>query len=364
VIDTTLREALDGGATLPADWYTSPDILRLELERIFSRSWQYAGRAELARDPGTYFATAAGHIPVAVVRGRDGELRAFVNVCRHRGHEVVSGCGRRETLQCPYHAWTYELDGSLRKAPRSEREPGFDPSGLSLLPVQVDTWGPFVFVNPDLDAPPLAEALGELPARVAESGVDLDALAFRERIDWELAANWKVGVENYLECYHCATAHPGFSKLIDVDPDAYRLQAEGLVASQYGPVRESARNGSRKGLAYVPEGEVVQAQYHLLFPNFTLNIEPGRANCSLDSWIPAGPGRTRGGTEYFFAPDVPEPVVRDMMAFSQQVGVEDNALVESVQRGLTSGMVQQGRLLPQSEQLIHHFQLLVYEALA
>ena len=127
----------------------------LERERLFARAWTYAGPAEWVSEPGSYFAAQIGHVPVAVVRGSDGVLRGFVNVCRHRGHLVVEGTGCRETLQCPYHAWTYDLDGSLRKAPRSEREPGFDPTGLSLAPVSVDTWGPFVFVNPDPDAAPL-----------------------------------------------------------------------------------------------------------------------------------------------------------------------------------------------------------------
>ena len=119
----------------------------LERERIFARAWMYAGPSEWVAQPGSYFAAQIGHVPVAVVRGSDGVLRGLVNVCRHRGHLVVEGAGCRETLQCPYHAWTYDLDGTLRRAPRSEREPGFDPAGLSLAPVSVGTWGPFVFVE-------------------------------------------------------------------------------------------------------------------------------------------------------------------------------------------------------------------------
>ena len=122
-------------------------------------------------------ATQAGHIPIVVTRDREGILRGFVNVCRHRASTIARGCGSRETLQCPYHAWTYGLDGSLRKAPRSEREAGFDRADFSLLPVSVDTWGPFLFVNPDPAAAPLAETLGELPAIVARSGLDLSTLA-------------------------------------------------------------------------------------------------------------------------------------------------------------------------------------------
>src|SRR5689334_11020198 len=135
------------GTTLAWDWYVSPDVLRLEEELIFRGAWHYAGPLEWAAEPGDRFTCRAGRAPVVVVRDRDGRLRAFVNVCRHRGSVIVKERGRRETLQCPYHAWTYGLDGSLRSAPRAEREEGFESGELGLRPVQIDTWGPFVFVN-------------------------------------------------------------------------------------------------------------------------------------------------------------------------------------------------------------------------
>ena len=359
-----LARDLARGYTLPADWYTDPAVLRLERDRIFARTWQYVGRTEQVREPGDFFAARAGHVPVAVVRGETGDLNGFVNVCRHRGHEVLTGDGNRRTLQCPYHAWTYGLDGCLRNAPRSDHEPGFPKDELSLLPVLVDTWGPFVFVNPDTSAGPLSETLGDLPEIVAESGLDLSSLAFHAHSEWTLNANWKVGLENYLECYHCAVAHPGFSAVIDVDEESYGISTSGWVASQRAPIRASALSGKRKKVAYKPVGEVTEAQYHLVWPNLTINIDPGRANLSLDAWLPDGPARTIGVSDQFFAPDVPADVRADMMAFAQQVGREDDALVESVQRGLNSGMVRQGRLLLGSEQLIHHFQRLVFQALA
>ena len=151
----------------------------------FSSAWQYAGPAELVAEPGTFLASEAGPIPVVVTRARDGELRALLNVCRHRGHVVASGCGSRATLQCPYHAWTYELDGSLRRAPRSEREPGFDTTGLSLLPLAVATWGPFVFVNPDGGAAPF-EPPGDL---------DIEGLRFASHERREHAERWRSALE-------------------------------------------------------------------------------------------------------------------------------------------------------------------------
>jgi phenylpropionate dioxygenase-like ring-hydroxylating dioxygenase large terminal subunit len=357
-----LEHPLEEGWTLPAHWYSDPGVYALERERIFTKAWSYAGPAEWVADPGCFFATQAGHVPVAVVRGKDGALRAFVNVCRHRGHVVLEGEGCRETLQCPYHAWTYNLDGTLRRAPRSEREPGFDPEGLSLLPVSVGTWGPFVFVNPDRDAEPLASVLGELPAIVAESGLELDAVRFHSHHEWPIAANWKIVMENYLECYHCPTAHPGFSKVIDVSPDAYGLSVHPTFSSQIGPVRASALAGDG-GAPLEPRGDVVQAQYHFLFPASTVNIAPGIPNISVERWIPDGPRRTLEVTDYFFDPSTPSKAVEELLAWDNQVGEEDTSLVESVQRGLDSNTVLQGRLMPESEQLIADFQRRVRDAI-
>jgi phenylpropionate dioxygenase-like ring-hydroxylating dioxygenase large terminal subunit len=358
-----LEHALEDGWTLPAAWYSSPDVLALERERIFSSAWTYAAPAEWLAEPGSYAASQVGHVPIAIVRGSDGVLRGFVNVCRHRGHLVVDGRGCRETLQCPYHAWTYGLDGTLRKAPRSEREPGFDPAGFSLFPVAVDTWGPFVFANPDPGALPLAEALGDLPAIVSQSGLDLGVLRFHSHHEWPIAANWKVALENYLECYHCPAAHPGFSKVIDVGPDAYGLEVHPTFSSQVGPVRASALAGDGRA-PYTPRGDVTQSQYHFLFPATTVNIAPGLPNVSLERWIPDGTHRTIEVTDYFFDPDVEQEQLDEMLAWDNQVAEEDVSLVESVQRGLDSGTVPQGRLMEESEQLIADFQRRVHDALA
>jgi phenylpropionate dioxygenase-like ring-hydroxylating dioxygenase large terminal subunit len=358
----TLEHPLEDGWTLPASWYGDAGVQGLERERIFSRSWTYAGPSEWVAEPGSYFAAQIGHVPVAVVRGSDGVLRGLVNVCRHRGHLVVEGTGCRETLQCPYHAWTYDLDGTLRRAPRSEREPGFDPSGLSLASVSVDSWGPFVFVNADPDAPPLHAALGDLPAIVAGSGLDVDAIRFHSHHEWPIEANWKVVMENFLECYHCPTAHPGFSKVVDVDPDAYALQVHPTFSSQIGPVRASALADNGKA-PYTPRGDVTQSQYHFLFPTTTFNIAPGIPNISLERYLPDGLKRTIEITDYYFGAKVSAAEIDELMAWDNQVAEEDIALVQSVQRGLDSGAVPQGRLMGASEQLIADFQRRVRDAL-
>ena len=288
------------GWTLPAGWYADEGVWALERDRIFAATWQYAGRADQVRSPGSFFASRAGHIPVVVVRGPRGRaagLRQRLPAPRASGRRAARAAARRS--QCPYHAWTYDLDGSLRRAPRAEREEGFDPTGLSLLPVSVDTWGPFVFVNPDAEAAPLADTLGALPELVAESGVDLGDVRFHSHHEWEIKSNWKVAIENFLECYHCPTAHPGFSKVIDVDPDAYLLTVGAAYSSQVGQVRESALAGNGKA-PYVPRGSVTQAQYHFIWPNTTISIEAGPPNIAIERWVPTGLRTTAEVTDYYF----------------------------------------------------------------
>src|SRR5439155_5210411 len=198
-------------------------------------------------------------------------------------------------------------------------------------------------------------ALGDAPRRLAEI-VDVGALEFRFRTEFELRANWKISCENFLECYHCAVAHPGFSAAVDVSPDAYRLESRGLVSSQFGPLR-------RNGDSFLADGDVPCSQFHFLWPNFGVNVFPGRPNLSCGPMVPIGPERTARYLDYFFAPGVEQSWVDELIAFDGQVGREDVSLVESVQRGVRTGVLDEGRLLSESEQLVAHFQALTRQAL-
>ena len=338
--------------TVPFAWYVDEAVLDLERKRVFARSWQYVARAGQVAEPGSFVASRAGHVPVVVTRTRAGELRAFVNVCRHRGSLLCEGEAHRETIQCPYHAWTYELDGRLRAAPRSDREPGFDPAALSLVPVAVDTWGPFVFANPDDGAGPLADTLGQLPELVAAAGVEVDALRFHHRVEGDYQANWKICVENFLECYHCQVAHPAFSRLVDVSEEAYGLEEGRRHSSQFGPLRGDA----------AAAGEVERGQFHFLFPNTTINVMPGHGNLSIGPVLPLAPARTHRFLDYWFAPDAPPDWIEQMLAFDDQVGSEDLRLVEGVQQGVGAGLVESGVVM-RSERLIAHFERLLAEEL-
>jgi choline monooxygenase len=280
----------------------------------------------------------------------------MVNVCRHRGAIVARDSSRRGTLQCPYHAWTYDLDGSLRAAPRSDRDPSFDRSALGLRPIAVDTWGPFVFANLDAAADGLADTLADLPELVAAHGLDLAELRFRRRVHYELNANWKIAIENYLECYHCAVNHPGLVEVID--ERALALEASGLRASMWAPAHGQALAGAASLDA---NGPLREGQNHLLLPAVKFNVLPGHPNLSIGPLWPTAPDRCQGFLDYFFGDGVNEQWIADLFALDELVGQEDTALVEDVQRGTSTGLIAHGRLLGGSEALVAHFQTFVRE---
>jgi nitrite reductase/ring-hydroxylating ferredoxin subunit len=334
--------------TNPWSWYSERDVWEREQERIFASTWQYAGHAGQVARAGDFFTARAGRIPIVVARGEDDETRAFLNVCRHRGSTVAEGNGNRLTLQCPYHAWTYSLDGTLRAAPRAD----FDLAELPLVQVRLENWGPFLFVNADNAAEPLLEMLGELPAQVAELGLDVDTMRFHHRAEWSVDANWKIVSENFLECYHCSVAHPGFTALVDVSPDAYRLEEQRWFSSQFGPVRE------------VSDDPIARSQFHFVWPNTGINVFPGQPNLSIGPILPAAPGRTDRVLDYFFAPETDAAWIAELLELDDQIGREDAALVVRVQDGVGSRALDEGRLLGKSERLVAHFQELVREFLA
>ena len=351
-----MRTTSTRATTLPYFWYTDPQLLAREQERIFRRRWQYVGHLGQVPEPGCLAVARAGDVPVLLVRNSHGDVRAFLNVCRHRGMRLVVADAKRATIQCPYHAWTYDLDGRLRSAPRSGSEPDFDPEALGLISLRVDCWGPFVFVNPDRDAAPLAGTLGELPNLVASAGVDVDALRFRVRSASSYAANWKICCENFLECYHCQVAHPSLTEVLDVSEEAYRLDEATWYSSQFGAVAENWSGG------FDPRGPVGHGQFHFLYPNLTINIVPGSPNLSIGPVIPEAPDRTSRFLDYFFSPDAPESWIESYLTWDDGVGKEDAALVERVHQGVRSGMLDRGTLF-RSERLIRHFDRLVEEDL-
>lgn len=329
-------------ATIPARWCVDPAFLPLESERIFGRTWQPVGYTRDVAEPGDYFSAEVTGEPVVVARTRDGRLQAFSNVCRHRASIVVNGKGHGPSLRCPYHNWTYSLDGQLLSQPEFEGVEDWDKSRVCLPKFRADTWGPFVFVNQDPSAPALLEVLGDIPREVAGIGCEIDRLRCAERRDYVVNCNWKVYVDNYLEGYHLPAAHPRLYRAVDYGQ--YRVDTHRYYSSQYAPLRQG---GSR-------------ALYYWIFPNFMLNIYPD--NISSNIILPMGHDKTLTIFEWFAFGDSPA-VPPDAIAFSDEIQQEDIKICEAVQKGLQSRTYNQGRFSVKREGGVHHFHLLLNEFL-
>ena len=226
---------------LPREAYVDEAVLAWEKEAFFQDGWVCAGRVTDLANAGDQRAVSIGDAGLLLTRDRDGELHVFANACRHRGHELLpcDGATTRGVIQCPYHAWSYELDGRLRLAPRFEAT-NFEASTIALLPMRHEVWGGWLFVNVSGDAPALAEHLGALPEQLANW--ECERLVVGATHSYELAANWKIAVENYNECYHCPLIHP---ELARVSPPDSGDNHEGPGAWVGGTIdRKSARLNS------------------------------------------------------------------------------------------------------------------------
>jgi choline monooxygenase len=345
--------------TLPAAWYLGEEMLARERSRVFGRSWQLAGHASALTGPGSYLACEVAGEPVVVVRDGDGGLRALSNVCRHRAGPVAQGSGRRSTLQCGYHGWSYALDGRLLATPELEGVRDFDRAQVRLPELRCEELAGFVFVNLDDAAPALSDVLGPIAAETAHLG--LERLRFYRRHDWELACNWKVYVDNYLEGYHIPHVHPGLHALLDYA--AYRVETGAWHSRQHAPLRRAASDSLYH--RHLPEGARPEALYYWLFPNLMLNFYPD--NVQLNLVLPLGPERMLTRFEWFVAdPDRPglsEEFERSF-AFSDEIQREDIAICEAVQRGLRSRFYDRGRYSVRRENGVHHFHGLLAERLA
>jgi choline monooxygenase len=347
-------------STIPARLYNDPVYLELERERVFAHSWQLVGRADQVRDHGQFFTATVGNDSIVVLR--DGErLRAFHNVCLHRAGPVASGCGRRNTLQCRYHGWTYKLDGTLLRAPEMQGVERFTPADMHLVPVQVATWGPLVFANLDGKAPPLLEVLEDVPHRVAP--FRCETMRYVMRKEWDVACNWKVYVDNYLEGYHLPVVHPGLHK--ELDYDAYRVEPHRYFSIQHAPLR-AVHGGSAAERRYDPaKAEVAEAVYVWLFPNVMLNVYMGQMQTNVV--VPIAHDRCTVVFEWYAA-DPPADAATDsewakLLAFSDEIQEEDVQICEIVQRNLRSRVYDRGRYSAARENGVHHFHSLLHEFL-
>lgn len=355
-----MLEQLAFAETIPSRWYTDPDVCRAEQQRIFWRTWQPLAHASKVAQPGCYVAGEIAGEPCAVVRGNDHVLRGFSNVCRHRASIILHGDGWVKSLRCPYHAWTYSLDGKLLVAPEFEGVENWNRNEVRLPEMRVEEWGPFVFVNVDSLAPGLNEVMGDIPTQVAAMGCPVDQLHFSYRRDYLIGCNWKVYIDNYLEGYHLPAAHPSLFR--ELDYNAYRVDTFRYYSSQYAPIRPP-RPGRDELRRYGAEDAGNQALYYWIFPNFMLNVYPD--NLSSNIILPVGHDQTLTIFEWFtYNKDgrVIE-ISPETIAFSDEIQQEDIRICENVQKGLGSRSYDRGRYSVKRENGVYHFHSLLREFL-
>ena len=351
--------SLAEASTIPAAWYTDPLMLELERRTVFSRSWQVTGRIDQLQQPGQFVATAtAAGEPIVLVRGSDNELRGFFNVCRHHAAAVATepeGCVTH--LRCPYHGWTYSLDGALKGTPDFAGVRHFDRSANGLVPVATDVWQKWAFVRVEPEGLSLTRFLGEDLSR-RFGAHDLGSLQWMDRRSYFVDCNWKVYVDNYLDGgYHVPHLHKGLDSVLDYS--AYTIENGGRFCLQSSPM---VADGADARTGAVRTGE--RALYLWLYPNFMINVYAGAMDTNLV--IPRGSDRTEVVFDYFFA-DVSEAArARNLesIAVSEQIQNEDVAICASVQRGLHSRAYTAGRLSVRREAGEHLFHQLLYDDLS
>jgi len=365
-----VNEQIECAQTLASRFYTDPAILEIEKEKIFRRTWQLVGTLQHAcgevngmkrtiADPETFFTADLAGEPIVVVRDKQGTLRAFSNVCRHRAGPIAQGSGCKNVLRCGYHGWTYTLDGRLIGTPDVEGVEFFDRSTMGMVPLRLETWEQFIFVNFDAQAEPLAAFLGEIPRQ--SRGFQFAGLQLTERRDYVIDCNWKVYVDNYLEGYHIPIAHPGLMR--EIDYAQYRTETFRYYSQQFAPIRamKSEDSGER---FYPPAGGLQEALYFWVFPNLMVNIYPD--NVSTNLILPISQEKTLTIFEWFFrdaGSSTMQERVKKAVQFSDEVQQEDIGLCESVQRGLRSATYDRGRYSVRRENGVHHFHMLLSEFL-
>lgn len=342
--------------------YTEPRWAQADLDAIFARSWQWVCHVEQVAEPGGYVAATVAGMPVVVVRDREGTLRGFYNVCKHRAHQLLTGSGTTRSMMCPYHAWSYDLAGQLRGSRLADRMETFDASGICLDQIQVEEFGGFVYVNLDPRARPLGERAPDLLAEIRQWAPDVEQLTLAKRLTYEIKSNWKNVVDNFLECYHCHIAHQEFVDLVDMD--TYQVETHGIWSSHF------AEAGTRDNVAYdVTAATVTVHAVWWLWPNTCLLRYPGRGNFMVLQILPDGPDRTIETWDFYLETTDLTAAEADAVRYIDEVlQVQDIAIVESVQRGMNTPAFDQGRIVYDpngsglSEHGVHHFHGLVLDA--
>jgi choline monooxygenase len=347
---------LEQAATIPALWYTDAEVWEAERQAVFGRHWLAAGRADQVAQPGQFFTIDIAGQPLVVVRGEDGVLRGFYNVCRHKAARVAcEACGTASKFRCRYHGWTYDLAGALKGVPEFDGVADFRREDNGLLPVRVAAWGPLVFVHLGRPATSLEQFLAPVPERL--QAFRLDRYRFAERRVYDLACNWKVFVDNYLDGgYHVNTIHLSLAGVLDYK--SYRTDVFEHASIQSTGMKQPDTTDDASAAA-VRAG--AQAAYAWVWPNFMLNVYEAALDTNLV--LPLGPDRCRVIFDFYFPPEQEADFQRGSIAVADRIQAEDIEISEDVQKGLHSQAYSTGRYSVRREIGIHHFHLLLTKSL-
>ena len=351
--------------SLPSHYYHDPEIYEKEKRKILYRNWHYAGHVSQVINPGDYLTLQLGDESLIIIRGNDDQLKGFFNVCRHRAHKLLEGSGSVKSITCPYHAWNYSRDGELNHARNAEKTPGFDKSEYCLSGFQVTTICEFIFVNLDKNATSLNEQAGDFEKDLRQRVPFLDRLKPLQNDTGRpssINANWKVVVDNYLECYHCTKAHPAFVNLIDMEH--YQIEIYDIWSRQYA----SSAKPKNKAYEFDKHTTIQDMCFWFLWPTTALGYLPGVEALFFSSILPDTIDKTTRSGHWLVADDTPLPKkFNDYL--NDVLFMEDIALCESVQLGLKSQSYDQGPYMIDpdhsgiSEIAVEHFHGLIQKAL-
>jgi choline monooxygenase len=327
--------------TIPASWYVDPAFEAFEREVIFKSTWQYIGAASRVAKPGDYMVEDVAQVPVIVVHGQDGKVRAFANVCRHRGGVLATADGHGRVLRCHYHGWAYSLEGKLAGTPHFPDKHTLPTDQCQLPEFAAKIWEGQVYVNLSPKAPSFDETFGGIVERMLPLRQTTE---FYQRVVFPVEANWKIYVDNYLEGYHVPVVHPELSSIIDNNQYLYELSPQ--YSLQHSPIASANNPYSVQGTAF----------YFWIFPNIMLNIMPGRVQ--VNSIIPLAPNKCSVIFDYYLTGAESEATKQraaEDLKFSELVQAQDASVCLAVQRGLASGTFNRGRLVPSQELAVQHF---------
>ena len=357
--------------TLPGTYYYDPAIFEQEKHKIFYKNWLFACHASQVAKPGDYVATTLIDQDILVVRGKDKKLRAFFNVCPHRGsHLCQNGGGNKKTFVCPYHNWTFDTTGFLKDSNGADLMPHFDPADYSLAEMRVEEFGThMVFVNFSAEGPSLESMAGGIVDEFRAAVPGYDDLVLTACDPFDLEANWKIAIGNFAECYHCPFAHPAF---MGSNSSLFATEAwENKTAEYYSS--HIVHNARPKNRAYgfdLEKADMINGYIWALWPNTLFMAWPPSSNFIVFKVDPKGPENTFESLDYYFRNDPPTKKEVEVVKFhSDVVNEQDIKVIMGAQRGAHSLGYGQGRYVVddynswRSEHGIHHFEKLIWDAL-